>query len=240
MADFQLRGMPVWVYAKDVDTKSALTRARLIDGYVGETFSIDPESIPGYRFVSSEGTLTGTFDEQKMYTTTFYYQREDVAETEKLTHKYLHIFANIQPVVGVEDATETGQKLWAGSVVKVAQRMATRTGDFWYQLADSRWLKYDMQTMKLTDNDGHHQQPVAEWKRPTVWQPTPFSAHGKVDYIPGADVAVYSQPYGHEIGRIQHGVSVEITEQVVDLSGVTWYHVAQQGWLSNIYLSLNI
>lgn len=240
MADFQLKGMPVWVYAKDVDTKSALTRARLIEGYIGDTFSIDPESISGYRFVSSEGTLTGTFDEQTMYSATFYYQREDVAETEQLTHKYLRILENVQPVVDVEDLTETGQKLWSGSVVKVSQRMATRTGDFWYQLADSRWIKYDMQTMKLTDNDGQHNQPVAEWKRPTVWQPTPISAQGKIDYIPSQEVAVYSQPYGHAIGRIQHGDSVEVTEQVVDPSGVTWYHVAQQGWLSAIYLSLNM
>lgn len=38
MADFQPKGMPVWVYAKDVDTKTALTHARLIEGTVGDSF----------------------------------------------------------------------------------------------------------------------------------------------------------------------------------------------------------
>lgn len=239
MADFQLKGMPVWVYAKDVDTKTALTHARLIEGTVGDSFSVDPQTLPGYRFVSSEGTLKGTFDETTMHTATFYYRRDNIAETEQLTDKYLHLLADVQPVAAIEIAEPTGQKLWADSYVKVAQRVATREGKFWYQLSDSRWVPYNMQTMKLTDNDGRSAKPISEWNRPTTWAPKPFVARGTVDYVPGGDVAVYAQPYGREIGRVVHGSRIEISERVDDPSGILWYHVVQHGWISSIYLHLD-
>ena len=107
---------------------------------MGDSFSVDPQTLPGYRFVSSEGTLKGTFDETTMHTATFYYRRDDIAETEQLTDKYLHLLADVQPVAAIEIAEPTGQKLWADSYVKVAQRVATREGKFWYQLSDSRWV----------------------------------------------------------------------------------------------------
>ena len=239
MADFQLKGMPVWVYAKDVDTKKAVTHARLIEGTVGERFSVDPQTLPGYRFVSSEGTLTGIFDETTMNTVTFYYRREDIAETEQLEGKYLHMLADVQPVVAVDLDAPIGSKLWAGSYVKVAQRMATREGKFWYQLADSRWVPYNMQTMKLTDDDGQTKQPTAHWERQIDWTPESFDATGVIDFVPNEAVAVYAQPYGREIGRLLHGTVATVTERVVDPSGVVWYHVAGHGWVSSIYLTLN-
>lgn len=239
MANFQLMGMPVWVYAKDIDTKSTIVRTRLIEGHVGETFNIEPQEIEGYRFVSAAGVTAGVFTEEDMHTITFYYRHAEVAETEALTDKYLHIFSEVQPVVSIDDQTVTGQKLWPGTVVKAAQRMASRTGEFWYQLADSRWVKYDMKTMKLADNDGHNERPAADWQRPNNWQPVAYNATGVIDYIPGAEVAVYAQPYGREIGRVAHGTAVEVTEMVIDSAQVTWYHVAQQGWISSIYVSLD-
>lgn len=169
MADFELQGMPVWVYSKDADSKASIAPSRLVEGTVGEHFSLDPADVAGYRFVSSEGTLTGTFDEKTMHTVTFYYRRADIAETEKIHGKYLRMLASVQPVDEIESTTPLGQKLWADSYMKVVERVATRDGKFWYQLADSRWVAYDMQTMKLTDNDGRTTKPVSEWNRPTTW-----------------------------------------------------------------------
>ena len=239
MADFELQGMPVWVYSKDADSKASIAPSRLVEGTVGEHFSLDPADVAGYRFVSSEGTLTGTFDEKTMHTVTFYYRRADIAETEKIHGKYLRMLASVQPVDEIESTTPLGQKLWADSYMKVVERVATRDGKFWYQLADSRWVAYDMQTMKLTDNDGRTTKPVSEWNRPTTWALKPFVARATIDYLPGGDVAVYAQPYGREIGRVVHGAVVDITERVDDPSGVVWYHVAQHGWLSGIYLHFN-
>ncbi len=239
MAKFQLMGMPIWVYAKDIDTKGAIERARLIEGHVDESFNVEPKEIDGYRFVSAAGVTAGVFTQEDTHTITFYYRHAQVAETQALTDKYLHVFSEVQPVVSIEDQTAIGQKLWSGSVAKVAQRMASRTGEFWYQLADSRWVKYDMRVMKLANDDGRNQRPAFDWQRPTNWEPVTYHATGSVDYVPGADIAVYAQPYGREIGRLQHGVEIEITEKVIDSAQVTWYHIAQQGWISSIYASLD-
>lgn len=37
MADFELQGMPVWVYSKDADSKASIAPSRLVEERLGST-----------------------------------------------------------------------------------------------------------------------------------------------------------------------------------------------------------
>ncbi len=236
MREFKLEGMPVWVYSKDIDTNWQVAPSRLIQGAVGDAYQVEPAQIEHYQFVRVDGPVTGIFNDE-MRTVTFYYRQAEYAETEQLSSKYLQINSQTSTYTRVEGEPD-GATLFPGTIVKVVQRVATKDGQFWYQLADSRWLPYSMKTMRLRDDDGIHRQRQADWNRPTTWQPKPFQHAAIVDYVPSQDIAVYRQPYGREIGRLVHGARVEISERVDDPSGVVWYHVEKHGFVPSVYLKL--
>ncbi|MBM7616837.1 hypothetical protein JOC36_000370 [Weissella uvarum] len=236
MAEIQLQGMPVWVYAKNIDDNRPVAPSRLINGGVGESYAVEPADLPGYQYVKSEGATSGVLDAQT-HVVTFYYRPDSYLEAQNLEDKYLHIKTAV-PVYDDFSTEPTTVKLWPGMVVKVVKRVATKDGTFWYQMADSRWVRFDMHEMALTNDDGQAKDPNGGWQMQRVWEPVSWQAQGTIDFVPGRTLNVYDQPYGQVIGTIENQVPVQITEQVTDDADNIWYHLDQMGWVASIYVHI--
>ncbi|MDR3191381.1 MAG: MucBP domain-containing protein [Lactobacillaceae bacterium] len=235
MADMHLNGTPVWVYMKEQGTNKTIKMANLVEGEMGSQYKIEPETLPGYIVTNIDGDLEGTFDEG-MHMVTVYYRKADVAQVEQLEEKFLHVVGTVDTYAEPDLQTEPmTYPLLAGSVWQVVARMATTKGIFWHQLADGRWVKYDRKQMSITD--------AAQVKLPTEkfdWTPMPFDANGTIDYVEDEAVAVYTQPYGSEVENIKHGTAIQIKEVVLDPSGVRWYLIADRGWVSSVYVKIEV
>ncbi|AIM63467.1 hypothetical protein WS105_1212 [Weissella ceti] len=79
MVDVRLQGTPIWVYAKDVNTKLSIAPHRIVEGAVGDAFAIEPLELEGYQFVKGDGTPTGIFSMEDRVVT-FYYRRNSYME----------------------------------------------------------------------------------------------------------------------------------------------------------------
>ncbi|MCW0953378.1 MucBP domain-containing protein [Weissella ceti] len=240
MVDVRLQGTPIWVYAKDVNTKLSIAPHRIVEGAVGDAFTIEPVEIEGYRFVKAEGSPTGIFNMEGR-TVTFYYRRNSYMETEVLDDKYLRLFREVPTYTDLKKSAPA-MPLWNGTVVKVVERVATADGEFWYQIADTRWVPFNLETMQLVNKPESTTAPDVT-QRPTtqldLLARTAVEKHGVVDYVSTKDVTVYDVPYGKEVGRAVHGLRVDIDEVARDAAGVEWYHIVDLGWISKIYLKLD-
>lgn len=240
MVDVRLQGTPIWVYAKDINTKLSIAPHRIVEGAVGDAFTIKPEEIEGYRFVNGEGSPTGIFNMEGR-TVTFYYRRNSFMETEVLDDKYLRLFSEVPTYTDLKKSAPA-TPLWNGTVVKVVERVATADGEFWYQIADTRWVPFNLETMQLVNKPASTTAPDLT-QRPTtqldLLTRMPINLQAIVDYVPTKDVTVYDVPYGQVSGRAVHGLRVDIDEIARDEGGIEWYHIVDLGWLSKIYLKLD-
>lgn len=240
MVDVRLQGTPIWVYAKDVNTKLSIAPHRIVEGAVGDAFAIEPLEFEDYRFVKAEGTPTGIFSMEDRVVT-FYYRRNSYMETEVLEDRYLTFLSEVSTYTDLTQET-LAPSIWKGTVVKVVERVATPDGKFWYQIADTRWVPFDFETMRL----GHKPQSTTApdlTQRPTtqleLLDRIQVKQQATIDYVPTKDVTVYDTPYGHESGRAVHGLRVVTDEIAHDAAGVEWYHIVDLGWVSKIYLKLD-
>lgn len=240
MVDVRLRGTPIWVYAKDINTKLSIAPHRIVEGAVGDAFTIKPEEVTGYRFVNAEGTPTGIFSMEDR-TVTFYYRRNSFMETEVLDDKYLRLFHEVPTYTDLKKSAPAAP-LWKGTVVKVVERVATADGEFWYQIADTRWVPFNLETMQLVNKPESTTAPDMT-QRPTnqldLLDRVTITQHAVVDYVPTKAVTVYDVPYGQAVGQAVHGLRVEVDEMTRDTGGIEWYHIVDLGWVSKIYLKLD-
>jgi len=240
MVDVRLQGTPIWVYAKDMNSKLSIAPHRIIEGAIGDAYTIEPAEIEGYRFVEGDGTPTGIFSMEGR-TITFYYRQNSHMETETLDDKYLSLFREVPTYTDI-NKTEVAAPLWKGTVVKVVERVATADGEFWYQVADSRWVPFDLETMQLGSRPESTTTPDVTQRHNTQLEHLELRKvfmHGTVDYVSTKDIAVYDAPYGREVGRAVHRLRVDIDEIAREKSGIEWYHIVDMGWIAKIYLKLD-
>lgn len=234
MANLELMGTPVWVYAKDIDTQASVARPKLLQGKMGATYNVQIDNIPNYTVDHIIGNQKGIFDED-IHAVTIYYRKADWLETESLDSKFIEA---IEDVTVYDDyAGQVVSKLVRGTVWKVIQRIATKDAHFWYQLADSRWIMYDSKKEKLLINPD--QAKMSQQDDEKAWDSEGLDARGIIDYVPNQSVAIYNQPYGTEVARLENHTQVIVSAVIHDPSGVDWYHLVNYGWLNGIYLNLN-
>ena len=239
MADFELQGMPIFVYMKEKDTNKTLQPVKLINGVLGASFKVQPATIEGYIVADIDGELEGTFDEN-LHTVTFYYRDASVAQVEELTDKWLKLKADADTYKQPDLSTiPEVDGLKAASEWQIISRMVTNKGLFWHELVDGRWVLYDRKKMIVIDGSSQPAIDVPEVKA-FDWTPMPFDAAATIDFVAGESVTIYTQPYGHEVGTLAHGAKVQIKEVVTDPSGIRWYHVAHAGWLTSTYVAIDV
>ncbi len=234
MAEYDIMGTPIWVYFKDSDTKATIQPSKIIEGGLGSIFSIKADEIESYKLDRTEGELHGIFDES-MHTITFYYRKDNWAETEVLTDKYI-VVQKDTPIYDDINGEQASGMMHENSTWKVTTRVATKNGKFWYQIADSRWIMYARNNIKLVDTPNDIVLTDNGETALTKWPTMPFKAMANVDYVANSAVSVYYQPYGREMALLPNGRLVEVLEIMHDPSGVDWYHLAPAGWINGIYL----
>ncbi|GAK30047.1 LPXTG motif leucine-rich repeat domain protein [Weissella oryzae SG25] len=234
MAEYDIMGTPIWVYYKDSDTKATIQPPKIVEGGLGSIFSIKADQIENYQLTRTEGEVNGIFDET-MHTITFYYRKANWAETEVLTNKYIIVMKDT-PIYATITGEEPVDVMRENSTWKVTTRVATKNGKFWYQLADSRWIMYARNNIKLVDSPNEALLSTQGDVALNKWPTKPLKAMANIDYVANSAVSVYYQPYGREMAMLPNGRLVEVSEVMEDPSGVNWYHLKPAGWINGIYL----
>ncbi|QEA35808.1 hypothetical protein FGL88_08405 (plasmid) [Weissella soli] len=182
MADFELQGMPIFVYMKEKDTNKTLQPVKLINGVLGASFKVQPATIEGYIVADIDGDLEGTFDEN-LHTVTFYYRDASVAQVEELTDKWLKLKADADTYKQPDLSTiPEVDGLKAASEWQIISRMVTNKGLFWHELVDGRWVLYDRKKMTVIDGSSQPAIDVPEVKA-FDWTPMPFDAAATIDFV---------------------------------------------------------
>lgn len=235
MAESFKTGNPIWVYYSDIDTGANLRVPQLLRGGLGHPFHIVKLAFPNYRFVKSQGQLDGTFD-MEQHSVQLFYRRENWGEVQTVT-MYIKLSAPTQTYDGV-NGMPVDVPLPAGIFVKSFQRIATKDGEFWYEVNADRWIKYDSNTMQNYDQLPSNDQ-TAKIKDGTQAAILPLNHQkGQVDYVSGQQLDVYDLPYGKVVRKVSDGESLDIIGKINDNNGVIWYQAKGLGFINGSYVQL--
>lgn len=234
MLDKFKTGNPIWVYYTDIDTNENLMVPQLLQGYLGQTYQVDQKGFPKYRFVKSEGDLTGTFD-MSQRSIHLYYRKDNWGEVQTI-EMYLRLNA-MTPVFDNPNGMQVGSPIPEGIVVKAFHRVATKSGEFWYEIGSDQWIKYDR--MEVVDNpfkaeDQDFQSKLSEQMSVIPMKPTKAT----IDYLPHRSIDVYNKPYGEKVNELPNGQIITIYGKMNDNDEIIWYKVGEQQFITGNYVKL--
>ncbi|KRL28310.1 hypothetical protein FD27_GL000196 [Limosilactobacillus frumenti DSM 13145] len=234
MLDKFKTGNPIWVYYTDIDTNENLMVPQLLQGYLGQTYEVDQKDFPKYRFVKSEGDLTGTFD-MSQRSIHLYYRKDNWGEVQTI-EMYLRLNA-MTPVFDNPNGMQVGSPIPEGIVVKAFHRVATKSGEFWYEIGSDQWIKYDR--MEVVDNpfkaeDQDFQSKLSEQMSVIPMKPTKAT----IDYLPHRSIDVYNKPYGEKVNELPNGQIITIYGKMNDNDEIIWYKVGEQQFITGNYVKL--
>ena len=226
-------GNPIWVYYVDIDSGANLIVPQLLRGRIGEEYQVDQKKFPNYDYVKAEGELTGTFDMTQRNIKLFY-RKKSWGEVQDID-MYLELKA---PTV-VYDTVEgmlVGQPLPQDITIKAFQRVATKDGQFWYEIGADQWIKYEK--MHIVDNpfEGEKKIPSRLENQLTVLRLNNVKA--TIDYIPGKAIDIYDAPYGNRVDKIDDGQEVTLTNKLSD-NQLTWYEIGDKRYVSGNYVKID-
>lgn len=225
-------GNPIWVYYTDIDTNENLQVPKLLRGITGESYTVKAKKFPNYRFMKADSDLEGTFDMQQ-HQIHLYYRKEDWAEVQKNISMYLHLEAPT-PMYDLPNGIQVGAALPRDIVVKAFARVATRTGQFWYELGADQWVLYDHMSVTKDPFDEKESPSTERGAQVTSIKAVP----AVVDFVPGRSIDIYDSPFGRVTGSVKNGDKLTITGKQSDSTGVTWYKADGQGYISSLYVKL--
>ena len=228
MEDKFKTGNPIWVYYTNIDTGENLVVPQLLRGYLNEEYSIDQKQFDGYQFVKSEGELTGKFD-NKPHSVHLYYRDKNWGEVESI-EMYLHLDAPT-PVYDMPNGMPED------IVLKAFHRVATKSGEFWYEIGSDQWIKYDQ--MSVVDNPFKAEDEKFQSKLADNMSVIPIQkTKAVIDYLPNRSIEVYDKPYGEQVGELKDGQEITITGKMSDNGEITWYEVGDQQFITGNYVRL--
>lgn len=233
MANSYKLGNPIWVYYHDIDTNENLQVPKLLRGVVGESYQVDKKKFPNYRFIKADTDLSGTFD-MRQHQIHLYYRKDNWAEVQKNISMYLHLDAPT-PMYDLPGGMQVGAALPRDIIVKAFARVATKTGEFWYELGADQWVLYDH--MRVVKNP-FDERPTAPTGGRGEQVSTISATPAVVDFVPGRSIDVYDNPFGRVVGSVKNGDKLTITGKQSDSTGVTWYKAARIGYISSLYVKL--
>ena len=229
MEDKFKTGNPIWVYYTNIDTGENLVVPQL-----NEEYSIDQKQFDGYQFVKSEGELTGKFD-NKPHSVHLYYRDKNWGEVESI-EMYLHLDAPT-PVYDMPNGMPVGTPFPEDIVLKAFHRVATKSGEFWYEIGSDQWIKYDQ--MSVVDNPFKAEDEKFQSKLADNMSVIPIQkTKAVIDYLPNRSIEVYDKPYGEQVGELKDGQEITITGKMSDNGEITWYEVGDQQFITGNYVRL--
>lgn len=226
-------GNPIWVYYIDIDSGANLIVPQLMRGLVNEEYQVDKKKFPNYNFVKAEGDLTGSFD-MTQRSVKLYYRKQSWGEVEDI-----NMFLALEAPTTVYDAVEgmpVGRPLPQDITLKAFQRVATKDGQFWYEIGADQWIKYEKMHVVEDPFAGKQEIPSRLENQLTVLRLNNVKA--TIDYIPGKSVDVYDAPYGNQVSKIPDGQEVTITGKLSDNEELTWYEIGPKQYVSGNYVKI--
>ena len=233
MLDKFKTGNPIWVYYTDIDTNENLAVPQLLQGYIGQEYQVEQKEFDNYRFIKSEGDLNGTFD-MNPRSIHLYYRKDNWGEVQDI-EMYLRLDDNT-PVFDSPNGMQVGTPIPEGIVIKAFYRVATKSGEFWYEIGSDQWIKYEK--MHVVDNpfEGEKKIPSRLENQLTVLRLNNVKA--TIDYIPGKSVDVYDAPYGTPVDKVDDGQEVTLTSKLSD-DQLTWYEIGDKRYVSGNYVKID-
>ena len=227
-------GNPIWVYYIDIDSGANLIVPQLMRGRIGEEYRVDKKQFPNYNYVKATGALTGTFD-MTQHNVKLYYRKESWGEVQNM-----NMFLALEAPTTIYDAVAgmpVGQPLPQDITIKAFQRVATKDGQFWYEIGPDQWIRYEK--MHVVDDPfaGKHVIPSRLENQLTVLRLNNIKA--TIDYIPGKAVDVYDAPYGNQVTKIPDGQEVKLIGKLSDNDQLTWYEIAPKQYVSGNYVKID-
>ena len=234
MIDKFKTGNPIWVYYNDIDSGANLTVPQLLRGFIGQEYQIEQKQFPNYRYVKTEGETKGTFDMRQRIVHLFY-RKQNWGEVQSI-EMYLHLDAPTQ-VFDTAGGMPVGVPLPADITVKSFHRVATKNGQFWYEIGADQWIKYDQ--MHVVDNPFN--QDIRKEKSKLINNLTVIplkNVHAKVDYLHNKSINVYDAPYGNKVAEIPNGETITLIGKLNDNDEITWYQVGRKKYITSNYIQI--
>ena len=234
MEDKFKTGNPIWVYYTNIDTGENLVVPQLLRGFMGEEYSVKKKQFDGYQFVKSEGELTGKFDDQP-HSIHVYYRNKNWGEVESI-EMYLHLDA-VTAVYDMPNGMQVGTPFPDDIVLKAFHRVATKSGEFWYEIGSDQWVKYDKMT--IVDNPFKTEDEDFQSKLADNMAVIPMKkTKAVIDYLPGRSIDAFNKPYGDKVGEIKDGREITITGKMSDNDEIIWYKVGNGMFITGNYVKL--
>jgi hypothetical protein len=226
-------GNPIWVYYVDIDSGANLIVPQLLRGRIGEEYQVDKKKFPNYNFVKVEGDLTGTFDMTQRNVKLFY-RKQSWGEVQDI-----NMFLELEAPTTVYDTVEgmpVGQPLPQDIIIKAFQRVATKDGQFWYEIGADQWIKYEK--MHVVDDPFNNDQDIPSRLENQLTVLHLNNIKATIDYIPGKSVDVYDAPYGNQVDKVDDGQEVTLTKRLSDSDELTWYEIGPKQFISGNYVKI--
>ena len=226
-------GNPIWVYYVDIDSDANLIVPQLLRGRLGEEYQVDQKKFPNYDFVKSTGKLSGTFDMTQRNVKLFY-RKHSWGEVQDI-EMYLALDA---PTVIYDTVAgmPVGQPLPQGITIKAFQRVATKDGEFWYEIGSDQWIKY--KKMHVVDNPFGNKEKIPSRLANQLTVLRLNNVKATIDYIPGKSVDVYDAPYGNPVDKVADGQPVTLIGKMSDNDQLTWYEIGPKKYISGNYVKI--
>lgn len=225
----RLLGKPIIGYLVDFDSGRLLELPQIHRGKLGLTYTLTPPTVPGYHIFQAQGPQRGTFTNQAKRVVYFY--RRDSWETVQRVHQYVFLQAD-HAVYDEPKGRDYGYQFPADSLWRLFMIITLTDGSVWYNLGGNQWLSAE----ETRRRDHRLAQPALPQKR--LWHPEPFARLGTVDYVPGAAVSIYTEPYGETAGQLAHGETLDIRGRIVDDQHLTWYQIGPTAYINARYARL--
>lgn len=227
-------GNPIWVYYVDIDSGANLIVPQLLRGRIGEEYLVDKKKFPNYNFVKAEGALRGAFD-MTQRSIKLFYRKQSWGEVQDID-MYLALDAPTV-ICDTVEGIPVGQPLPQDITIKAFQRVATKDGQFWYEIGANQWIKYEK--MHVVDNPFGDKEKISSRlaKQLTVLRLNRVKA--TIDYIPGKAVDVYDAPYGNRVDKVADGQAVTLIGKLSDNDQLTWYEIGPEQYVSGNYVKID-
>lgn len=227
-------GNPIWVYYIDIDSGANLVVPQLLRGRLGQAYQVAKKEFPHYRYVKTEGQTTGTFDMNQRNVRLFY-RKKKWGEVQAI-----EMFLKLDAKTVIYDTVNgmpVGQPLPPDIIIKAFHRVATKNGEFWYEIGSNQWIKYDQMHVVDDPFTGKNEKIDSRLAKRLTVLPL-HDVPASVDYIPGKAVDIYDQPYGNAIDKIEDGKEITLTGKLNDNNEITWYQIGPNRYISGNYVKI--
>ncbi|MBZ6013419.1 MucBP domain-containing protein [Leuconostoc gelidum subsp. gelidum] len=221
---------PIWIYYENIATHEQLLPPERLDGLSKTTYTIDTPTIPNYVYVDNSGELSGIFGNfpQSLHLNYRPQSWRDAHRVNMYIALHVETLAHTDP----DDYANISTRLPPDSYWATPLRVISGNGQFWYQVGDHVWIRYDASLMSLSDtapnveNINYIQDLNVENDQPNAL----------VNFLPNMSTEIFATPYGLPIGSVLDGDLVAISKEERHENGLLWYKLANSGWINSIYV----